>query len=288
MTILKIGRPAGHKLVRLRVAACLSCLVAAANLLAASVQNYAPPVNQRMDVLLNAEWRFVRQDVEGGQSASLDDSSWSTVNLPHTWNALDGQDGGNNYYRGAGWYRRHLFLEGNTNRCVFLKFDGAFVVTDVWVNGHHAGQHQGGFAAFVFDVTPFLRFGADNLIAVRVNNAPAPDVPPLSADFTFFGGLYRDVHLLVTEPVHVSPLDYGSPGVYLQTLNVSSNSADLKVTTVVSNAAKAARPVVLRTVVIDAKTNIVATLTNLTTLPASCTSNLVTTATISRPHRWDG
>jgi beta-galactosidase len=289
MTILEIARPAGQKLVRLRVAACLSCLVAAANLLAASVQTYAPPVNQRMDVLLNAEWRFIRQDVEGGQSASLDDSNWSTVNLPHTWNALDGQDGGNNYYRGAGWYRRHLFLEpGKTNRCVFLKFDGAFVITDVWVNGQRAGQHQGGFAAFVFDVTPYLRFGADNVIAVRVNNAPAPDVPPLSADFTFFGGLYRDVHLLVTEPVHISPLDYGSPGVYLQTLNVSSNSAELRVATVVSNAATVARPVVLRAVVTDAKTNIVATLTNLTTLPASCTSNLVATATIASPHLWDG
>ena len=289
MTIFQIGRTAGHKPVRLRVAACLSCLVAATNLLAASVQTYAPPANQRMDVLLNAEWRFIRQEVEGGESASLVDSNWSTVNLPHTWNALDGQDGGNNYYRGAGWYRRHLFLEpGKTNRCVFLKFDGAFVETDVWVNGHHAGQHQGGFAAFVFDVTPFLRFGADNLIAVRVNNEPAPDVPPLSADFTFFGGLYRDVHLLVTEPLHISPLDYGSPGVYLQTLNVSSDSAELRVTTVVSNAAMAERPVVLRAIVTDAKTNIVATLTNLATLPASCTSNVVATGTITRPHLWDG
>jgi beta-galactosidase len=273
---------------RLRLAALLLCLSFSCRVLAAPLQTYSPPANPREDVLLNAEWRFIRQDVEAGQSPTLDDSNWSAVNLPHTWNALDGQDGGNDYYRGPSWYRRHLFVDArSTNRCVFLKFDGAFVVTDVWVNDHHAGQHQGGFAAFVFDVTPFLRFGADNLIAVRVSNAPAPDVPPLSADFTFFGGLYRDVHLLVTDPVHISPLDYGSPGVYLQTFNVSSNSAELRVTTVVSNAAITDRPVTLCAVVTDAQTNIVATLTTQATLPASTTSNLLATTKVPSPHLWD-
>jgi len=135
---------------------------------------------------------------------------------------LDGQDGGNNYYRGIGWYRVHCAVDGSyTNRHFFLKFDGAFLVADVYVNGNYLGEHQGGFAAFVFDVTPYLNVGGDNVIAVKVNNAFNANIPPLSADFTFFGGIYRDVHLLVTDPVQISPLDYGSPGVFLKTTSVS-------------------------------------------------------------------
>ena len=118
---------------------------------------------------------------------------------------------------------------------------GRIIVSDVYVNGNFLGEHQGGFAAFVYDVTPYLNVGADNVIAVKVNNAVNTNVPPLSADFTFFGGIYRDVHLLVTDPVQISPLDYGSPGVYLKPTNVSSNSANLQVTTVVSNASSGRR-----------------------------------------------
>ena len=232
-------------------------------------QPYTPPVNERVDVILDPGWRFIRQDVPGAQTNGFDDSAWSVVNLPHTWNNLDGQDGGNNYYRGIGWYRVHYTVDGSyANRHFFLKFDGAFSVTDVYLNGNYLGEHQGGFAAFVFDATPYLNVGADNVIAVKVNNAFNTNMPPLNADFTFFGGLYRDVHLLVTDPVQISPLDYGSPGVYLTTTSVSSSSANLQVTTVVSNSTASAQTVTVRAVVTDAATNIVTTLTNVVTLPA--------------------
>ena len=250
---------------------------------------YSPPVSHRADVSLDAGWRFIRQDVAGAQTNGFDDSSWSLTNLPHTWNNLDGQDGGNNYYRGIGWYRTHVTPDNTyAGRRLFLKFDGAFLVSDVWVNGNYLGQHQGGFAAFVFDVTPFLNVGADNLIAVKVNNAMNTNVPPLSADFTFFGGLYRDVHLLVTDPMHLSPLDYGSPGVYLKTTNVSSNSANLQITSVLSNATVVAKTVILRSIVTDAATNMVIALTNTVTLPAALASNVVTSAVVANPHLWDG
>src|SRR5438874_7012593 len=133
---------------------------------------YSPPLTHRADLSLDSAWRFIRQDVAGAQTNGFDDSSWSLINLPHTWNNLDGQDGGNNYYRGIGWYRTHYTPDNSyVGRRFFLKFDGAFLVSDVWLNGNSLGQHQGGFAAFVFDVTPFLNVGADNLIAVKVNNA---------------------------------------------------------------------------------------------------------------------
>ncbi|MBC8095991.1 MAG: beta galactosidase jelly roll domain-containing protein [Akkermansiaceae bacterium] len=255
----------------------------------AAAQTYVPPAPGRESVNLNPNWRFIRQDVAGAQAAGFDDSVWSVVNLPHTWNNLDGQDGGNNYYRGIGWYRTHLTpASTNAGKQFFLKFNGAALVTDVWVNGAFVGQHQGGFAAFVFDVTPHLVIGADNVIAVKVNNAVNSSIPPASGDFTVFGGLYRDVQLLLTDRVQISPLDYGSPGVYLMPTNVSAASANLQVTTVLSNASPTLTNVMVRTVITDAQTNTVATLTNLVTLPATSGSNVVAHTVIANPRLWNG
>ena len=255
-----------------------------------AAQTYSPPANARQDLNLDANWRFIQQDVSGAQAANFNDSSWTNVNLPHTWDIPDGQDGpGTAYYRGIGWYRMHYTVDGSyTNREFFLKFDGAFLVADVYVNGNFLGEHQGGFAAFVFDVTSNINVGADNVIAVKVNNAGNTNIPPLDADFTFWGGIYRDVHLLVTDPVQISPLDYASPGVYLKPTNVSSNSANLQITTVVSNASPVAMTLTVRAIVTDAATNIVTTLTNVVTLPAASVSNVVASTIIASPHLWNG
>ncbi len=257
--------------------------------LAADAQMYSPPASPREDINLNSGWRFIRQDVSGAETNGFDDSAWTLLDLPHTWNNLDGQDGGNNYYRGIGWYRRHCTISTNeTGRRLFLKFDGANLVSDVYVNGNFVGEHQGGFAAFAFDVTPFVNVGGDNVIAVKVNNAANSNICPLSGDFTSFGGLYRDVHLLATDPLQVTPLDYGSPGVYLRTTGVSSNSANLQVTAVVSNANAGPVSVTMRAVITDAASNIVATLTNVVTMPAASLSNVIASAVVTNPHLWDG
>ncbi len=265
------------------------CLVLLGLALALEGQSYSPPASHRVDINLDGGWRFIRQDVAGAQATNFDDSSWAVINLPHTWNNLDGEDGGNNYYRGIGWYRSHYTVDGSYfGREFFLKFDGAFYVTDVWLNGNYLGEHQGGFGAFAFDATPFVNVGADNVIAVKVNNALNTNVPPLSADFTFFGGLYREAHLLVTDPVQISPLDYASPGVYWQTTAVSSNAANLQITAVISNATASPQTVVVRAVVTDAATNIVTTLTNVILAPAAQATNVVAGTTIANPHLWNG
>ena len=253
-------------------------------------QPYAPPGNQRVDAVLDSGWRFIQQNVSGAQATNFDDSSWTNVNLPHTWDISDGQDGpSTTYYRGIGWYRTHYTVSNSyAGLRFFLKFDGAFSDANVWINGNYLGEHQGGFAAFVFDITPYVNVGADNVIAVELNNSFNASLPPLNADFTMWGGIYRDVHLLVTDPVQISPLDYGSPGVYLTTTGVSSNSANLQVTTVVSNSTALPQTVTVRAVVTDAATNIVATLTNVVTLPASSISNVVASSVIANPHLWNG
>jgi beta-galactosidase len=256
----------------------------------AKAEMYAAPSSCRTDVLLDSGWRFLQEDASGAQEPGFNDSSWSAVSLPHSWDIPHGQDGpATPYYRGVGWYRRHCHIDGAlANREFFLKFDGAFLVSEVYLNGKLLGRHEGGFAAFVFDATPVLKVGGDNVIAVKVSNALNKNIPPLDADFTFWGGIYRDVHLLCTGGLHISPLDYGSPGVYLKTTGVSAQSAHLEVTTVLSNATANAQAVTIRAVVTDAATNVVAVLTNEVAMPPACASNVVARTVIARPHLWNG
>ena len=169
----------------------------------------------RADVMLADGWRFIRADVPGARAPGFADAAWTPVTLPHTWNALDGQDGGNDYHRGIGWYRRQLALPAAyAGRRVYLQFDAASMVADLWVNGTHVGQHRGGFAGFRFDVTSLVHPGGSDVVAVKVSNQAAADVPPLQGDFTLFGGLYRDVHVIAVDPVHVNLDDLGSSGVF--------------------------------------------------------------------------
>ena len=250
---------------------------------------YTPPTSNRSDLILDDSWRFILADVPGAANIVFDDSSWTAITLPHTWNNLDGQDGGGNYVRGIGWYRRHYTVDSSyTNRQIFLKFDGANIVADVYVNGTFIGEHQGGFSAFVFDVTPYINVGADNVIAVKMNNASNADIPPLNADFTFFGGIYRDVHLLVTDKLHITPLDYGSPGVYLKQTSVSSNSANLQVTAKLRNDTAGSSNITITAVIVDATNNVVATLTTNQVLNAGSDLAVVQSTTIANPHLWNG
>ena len=256
---------------------------------ATSYAQYSPPASHRADLNLNDGWKFNRGDVDSAQDAKFDDTAWPSISIPHTWNNLDGQDGGGDFYRGVGWYRRHYVVDGSyANRQFFLKFDGANQVADVYVNGAHVGQHQGGFSAFAFDVTSLIKVGDDNVIAVKVNNAYNADIPPLQADFTFFGGLYRNVHLLVMDKLHISPLDYASPGVYLKQSNVSTSSADLQITTKVRNDNSAAEHAIVRSAIVDAAGKIVASLASTRVVGAATTVDFIQSIRVHAPHLWNG
>jgi beta-galactosidase len=166
----------------------------------------------------------------------FDDSNWESINIPHTWNDKDVLDDVPGYYRGIGWYRKRFFIQNSyVNKQVFLNFEGVNQEAFVFVNGNLAGLHLGGYTAFTTDITPFLKFGEPNLIAVKVDNKFNPSIPPLSADFTFYGGIYRDVNLIITEKLHFDLSNHGSKGVFVNTSNVSNNSATIIVKTKIIN-----------------------------------------------------
>ena len=243
------------------------------------------PAALRSEIGIDHQWKFIRQDVAGAEAAGFDDSGWQTVNLPHTWNNMDGEDGGNDYYRGPAWYRRHLLVDRkHAGNSLFLKFDGAATVADVFVNGQPAGTHRGNFGAFCFDVTSLMRVGQDNIIAVKVNNALNPDVTPLDGDFTIFGGLYRNAHLLVLDKLSISPLDYASSGVYIKQASVTPESANVEITTRLRNADGAAKSADVRCTIADAAGKTVAQTDSRQNVPAGGAGDAVQSLTISKPH----
>ncbi|MEZ4696577.1 MAG: glycoside hydrolase family 2 TIM barrel-domain containing protein [Rhodothermales bacterium] len=183
-----------------------------------------------------------RQSLNDGWSFRLDSSgaSWESVNLPHTWNVSDAFDKSRTYYRGVGEYRRAILRQAEARSAGshtrwFVLFEGANQIADVSVNNVHVGQHIGGYTRFVFDVTDYLRYDGTDSLTVRVDNRYNEDVPPLSADFTFYGGIYRDVWLIGVDDVHVDLEDYASSGMYITTMSANPDSARIKVAVRVAN-----------------------------------------------------
>jgi len=243
----------------------------------------------RASVSLNDAWHFRRGQGKPLSNLEALDESWSAISIPHTWNAEDGADGGDDYFRGDGWYHRELKLEDNLQgKRFYLQFNGANLITDVFIDGQAIGQHAGGYAAFRFDVTDHLTLGGRNLLSVKVNNARHEDVPPLAADFTFFGGLYRDVELLITQAQHFDVLDYASKGVYVNQRAISAERADINVRSRVINAAKQAQSLNLKMQLLDAIGKTVINKQLSLELAAGATTTISESLSLADPHLWQG
>lgn len=141
-------------------------------------------------------------------------AQWDIVNLPHTWNNIDGQDGGNDYWRGTGVYVRQLRREDLPEaQAYFLEVNGANSSADVYLNGTKLAHHDGGYSTWRVELTEVLQ--AENLLVITVDNAPNDHVYPQMADFTFYGGLYRDVNILCVPATHFDLSYYGGCGLHL-------------------------------------------------------------------------
>ncbi len=157
---------------------------------------------------LNLGWRFSKTS-----SVPTDfPTDWAQVTLPHTWNAVDGQDGGNDYWRGTAMYCRRFPAPADiTGKAAVLEFQGVAMTADVYLNGQHIAHHEGGFSAFRADITDLLL--PDNLLCLAVDNSDNTHVYPQKADFTFYGGITRDVNLIVVPEKHFELLKDATPGI---------------------------------------------------------------------------
>ncbi len=182
---------------------------------------------------LKDNWMFVKEAENAEDAAS---KKGTAISLPHTWNAVDGQDGGNDYHRGTCWYvTKFQKPELEAGSQIYVEFLGASVIADVYLNGEAVAHHEGGYSTFRVNLTDKLQ--EENVLAVALNNADNNYVYPQKADFTFYGGLYRMVNLIVVPESHFE-LDYAggngiavTPTVECDENRVPTGKASVKVET---------------------------------------------------------
>ena len=179
---------------------------------------------------INQKWSFTKQTTE---IPSAIDSSWDLVNLPHSWNAVDGQDGGNDYHRGTCHYAKLIEKKDlpAADR-YYLEIKGANSSADVYVDGKHLTHHDGGYSTWRVDLTDSL--GDSSLLVIAVDNSANETVYPQMADFTFYGGLYRDVNIIAVSESHFDLDYYGAPGIKV-TPTVDGKNANVDVEVFVTN-----------------------------------------------------
>lgn len=240
----------------------------------------------------NNGWEFKKGPfpTDAMQTAARWNADWEQVNVPHIWNADDMQKKTNSFYAGVAYYRKHyVFPESLEGKRLFLRFEGVGACAEVYVNGYLVGTHKGAYSAFVCEIGSQVRLGEENEIVVKADNAARPDVIPVNhALFGVYGGIYRPVWLIVTEPCNIVVNDCASPGVYITQKNVSKQSADVFVRVKLDNATLAPAALELENAIYTREGKLVKVYRQSFELTPQGVQNYVSDFKISHPHLWQG
>lgn len=240
----------------------------------------------------NNGWEFKKGPfpTDAMQTAARWNADWEQVNVPHTWNADDMQKKTNSFYAGVAYYRKHyVFPESLEGKRLFLRFEGVGACAEVYVNGYLVGTHKGAYSAFVCEIGSQVRLGEENEIVVKSDNVARPDVIPVNhALFGVYGGIYRPVWLIVTEPCNIVVNDCASPGVYITQKNVSKQSADVSVRVKLDNATLAPAALELENAIYTREGKLVKVHRQSFELTPQGVQNYVSDFKISHPHLWQG
>lgn len=238
------------------------------------------PASPRQKSLINAFWKYQPGDVPTGQAPALDDSSWHDIGLPHSFSIpyFMSQD----FPVGYGWYRKRLPLPQTiAGKRVSLEFDGVFQEAEVYLNGTPVGTHKGGYTGFSLDVTAAAKPG-DNLIAVRVNNLWNPRLAPRAGEHVFSGGIYRNVYLTTTDPLHIDWY-----GTFITTPIATAENAQVKIATDIVNQSPAPKTTTLRQQILDPDGNPVAEFSATQSIPAGAKVTVdMTSPDLKSPRLW--
>ncbi len=263
-------------------------LLVLAALPAFSQAPFTPPVTERHVVSLDGAWKFVgHTDALGPEQTGFDDAKWASVSVPHTWNTRTDLT-----THPAAWYRRHFALtDSDKGHELYLQFAGAATVADVYLNGTYLGEHRGAYTRSVFDATAAANFQGDNVLAVRVDNDPEDTADCLPSGlgtqlYHVYGGLYRDVSLLETDPVHVDPTDDASSGLYVTPENVGADGADALLRTLVRNDGPAAQAVTVHDTLTDPAGKVAATAAETVTVAPKSRGTVLLIVHVPHPRLW--
>ena len=240
---------------------------------------------QRLRSSFDDDWRFHLGDVQGGESPAFNDASWESLKLPHDWSIEGSFDESNPsgpsgaYLRcGVGWYRKTFRLPTDlSSRHLEVMFDGVYMDSDVWLNGHHLGKRPYGYISFAYDLTLYLKYGHDeNLLAVRVNNSMQPNCRWYSGS-----GIYRNVWVDVTHPIRVDTW-----GTFVRTPSVSKEKSDAEISTSVVNGTDEDRTIQLVTEIQDASGKVVGLSRGEHNIPARQTYAFEQRIMVVNPDLW--
>ena len=235
---------------------------------------------QRLVVPFNSDWSCTVSNTAGVTTTSV-------VTLPHTWN-IDDTEKGIEYYRGEGIYAKQFQANPDwKGKRIFIRFDGVMTLAKVYLNDELVGEHRGGYSAFIFELTDLIKYDTENTIKVIANNKYDENILPLAGDFNIYGGIYRPVKLIVTNPVCISPLDYASPGVYIKQTNVSEESADIGVDVFISKLQENNPSADLEISILDRNNKVVETKTSTVQLSGE-TTKYTESFSVEKPHLWNG
>lgn len=242
---------------------------------------------QRLNSSFNTNWLFYKGDT----SIAPQNNQWETVSIPHTWNKVDVNDETPGYYRGVGWYKKTLYVPASwKGKDIYLDFEGVAQVAEVFVNGKKIGSHMGSYTSFRLLMTPYLQFSSDfntpNQIAIRVNNQHNENIPPLSADFTFFGGIYRDVQIEVMDKTHFDADNYASSGIFISTPAVNQQTASIHIKGSFINGSDRSNMFRVNQLILDAQGQIISERKNAFEALSNQRVNFNQEWDIASPHLW--
>lgn len=249
-------------------------------------------MNAREVTSFNDGWEFKKGPFskETMQAVQKWNTDWQEVTIPHTWNADDMQKKVSAFYEGAAYYRKKCtFPESLEGKRIFLRFEGVGSCAEVYVNGYLAGTHKGAYSAFVCEIGSQVKFGKENEIVVKADNTARLDVIPTNhVLFGVYGGIYRPVWLVVTEPCNIVVNDHASSGVYITQKNVSKKSAEVTVRVKVDNATLAPVPLILENAVYDRNGKLVKKHSQAFELTPQGVQNYSSHFKLNSPHLWQG
>ena len=249
-------------------------------------------VSARDVISFNGGWEFKKGPfgTEAMQVAQKWSGDWEKVEIPHTWNAKDMQVKEASFYEGDAYYRKkYMFPESMKGKRIFLRFEGVGSCAEVYINGYLAGTHKGAYSAFACEISGQVKFGQENEIIVKADNTARPDVIPVNHNlFGVYGGIYRPVWLVVTDPCNIVVTDYASPGVYVTQKNVSKQSAEVTVKVKLDNGSLPPVQSELENTIYDAQGKQVKTHRQSFLLTPQGTQAYSSTFKLNNPHLWQG
>jgi len=247
------------------------------------------------EINFNNDWKFIRSDIENAQLPEFDDSSWRVLDLPHDYSIENlpvkegvkqigpfseesaGGSSTGHVVGGTAWYRKHFTLDKTDDgKIIQILFDGVYMNSDVWINGHHLGNHPYGYTSFSYDLTDYLNpVGTDNILAVQIKNEGK------NSRWYSGSGIYRNVSLLKTAPLHIDLW-----GVYISTAEVKDGKADIDVKVKVQNVSNEVEDFTIKTQILNPEGEIVAESESEQELGIMANSILQKRETVENPELW--